>query len=143
MTMSRSILLATGALGLFGAAAALAGPKALAQVEGGLWEVTGQQGKKAPVRQCVADPLKLVELDHPGAKCTETVLEDKGTTVRLSLQCSGGGFGQASIKAVTPRNLRVEVQGIADGAPYGHTLQARRVGPCPAGPTGRPERGAH
>jgi hypothetical protein len=138
--MNRSLILFLTAA--TAAAAAVAAPTALAGIEGGLWEVSGMTGAKAPVQQCVADPVKLAALDHPGARCTETVLDHSATGARVSMQCAGGGFGQATIKVVTPRNLKIEVQGIADGAPYSHTLQARRIGPCPAG-GGKPERGSH
>lgn len=116
------------------AAAAAVQPKALADVAGGLWELEGLPGVKSSIRQCVADPIKLITVEHKGAKCTETVLGEQGSTVRISYQCGAAGFGQGSIKQITPRSLRVEVTGIADGAPYGYVVQARRVSECPKGP---------
>lgn len=128
--------------GLAGAAVtAAAAPTALAGVGGGLWELDGLPGKKAAFQQCFSDPLKIAMVEHGSAKCTETVLGESGSTVRVSYQCAGGGFGSASIKTITPRSLRVEVQGIADGAPYGYVLQAHNVGPCPGAGGGKPERG--
>lgn len=142
MAMTRTSIL----LGLAGCTAAATGAptsSVLAGVHGGLWELEGLPTSRAPVKQCIADPLKLAALEHKSGKCTQTILNEAGSTVRVRVQCAGGDFGQASIKLVTPRALRVEVQGIADGAPYGYVVQARNVGPCPAGGGGKPERGRH
>jgi hypothetical protein len=135
MTMSKRAFLAA-ALTVLGASAAVAAatPKALQDVAGGLWELDGLPTSRAPVRQCVPDPMKLALLEHKGAKCTETVLGEQGSTVRVSYQCGAAGFGQGSIKHITPRSLRVEVTGISNSAPYGYVVQARRVGDCPKGP---------
>ena len=85
--MTRTLLYAAAA----GAAvAAAAAPKALAGVEGGLWEVSGLSGARSAVQQCVADPLKLVEVGLPAGKCSETVLSEAGASVRVSIQCAGG-----------------------------------------------------
>ena len=131
--MSKRAFLFASLLAGSGAALAAATPKALQDVAGGLWELEGLPGSRAPVKQCVADPLKLALVEHKGGKCTETVLGEQGSTVRVSYQCGAAGFGQGSIKHITPRSLRVEVGGISNGAPYGYVVQARRVGDCPKG----------
>lgn len=144
--MNRTIILgltgAAAALIASGGAGALPAVKALAGIAGGLWEVDGVPGHRAPIRTCVAEPLQLAYVEHGKAKCTPTILGDSPPNLRLSYQCTGGGFGQASVKAITPRSLRLDVQGIADGAPYNYVMQARRIGDCPAVVTpGKPERG--
>lgn len=132
--MSKRNLLLASLIAVSGAAAfAATTPKALDGVAGGLWELEGLPGVRGSVQQCVADPLKLVLAEHKGAKCSETVLGEQGSTVRLSYQCGAAGFGQGNIKHITPRSLRVEATGIANGAPYGFVVQARRVGDCPKG----------
>lgn len=134
MTMTKRVLLLAASLGALASAAAFAAsPKALDGVSGGLWELEGLPGTKNSVRQCVADPLKLALVEHKAAKCAETVLGESGATVRVSYQCGAAGFGQGSIKQITPRSLRVEVTGISGGAPYGYVVQARRTGDCPKG----------
>jgi hypothetical protein len=127
-----------------GVAVAEASTKALAGVAGGLWEVDGVPGHNGAVRSCVADPLQLIYSEHPNADCTPTILGDNPPLLRVSFQCRSGSFGQASVKTITPRSLRIEVQGISDGAPYNHVMQARRIGDCARpGGGGRPERGGH
>jgi len=133
MPMTRLTLLLAAALApLAAGAGAVAAdmPKALAGVAGGLWELSGIPGAKASAKQCVADPVDLAFVEHKAAECSHQILADSGDTLRLSYRCSGAGFGQATIKVVTPRSLRVDVQGIADGAPYAYVMQAHRLGDC-------------
>ena len=137
MTKSRLTFLAGAALAAGTAAAggwAAQAPKSLAGVAGGLWELSGVPGSKAPVKQCVANPVELAFVEHQTAGCTHLVLGDAGDLLRLSYTCKGGGFGQATIKTLTPRSLRVEVQGISGGAPYGFVMQAHRIDDCPVKP---------
>ncbi|MEO6433982.1 MAG: hypothetical protein ABIO29_08405 [Sphingomicrobium sp.] len=130
-TSKQSLALAFALAASAGAVAAT--PNALAGVSGGLWELDGLPGTKSSVRQCFADPARIALVEHKGAKCTEAVLGEQGSTVRVSYQCGASGFGQGTIKQITPRSLRVEVTGIADGAPYSYVLQARRVDDCAKG----------
>jgi len=139
MKMARMTTLFLGLAGM--AMAVSAAPAAISGVSGGLWELEGIPGKKAAVKQCFADPLKIATVEHGSAKCTVTVLGESGSTTRISFQCAGGGFGNASIKTITPRSLRIEVQGISDGAPYGYVMQAHNSGPCPAPAGNKQERG--
>jgi len=139
MAMARKLTLFAALAGM--AVAVSAAPVALKGVSGGLWELEGIPGKNGAVQQCFADPLKIATVEHGSAKCNVTLLGESGSTIRLSYQCAGGGFGQASIKTITPRSLRVEVQGINDGAPYGYVLQAHNTGPCPGAGGGTQERG--
>ena len=142
MTMKRHLVLIASAIGAMSATAgvfAAQSAQSLTGVAGGLWELSGIPGAKAAVRQCVADPVELAMVEHKNVKCTPAILNVSGSSVKLSYQCVGGGFGQATIKTITPRSLRLDVQGIADGAPYGYVLQAHRVGDCPT----KAERGGH
>lgn len=115
-------------------AAALAAvpPKALSGVSGGEWELSGLNGARAPVARCVANPLDFGAIAHANAKCTVTQLGEQGVTVRVNAQCGAAGFAQGTIKVITPRSLRVELSGIADGAPFAFVAQARRTGECKA-----------
>lgn len=136
MTTTKRFLFLAGSLSVLSGAAAYAAaaPKALDGVAGGLWELEGLPGTKNSVRQCFADPLRIALVEHKGAPCAESVLGESGSTVRVSYQCGAAGFGQGSIKQITPRSLRIEVTGISGGAPYGYVVQARRAGDCPKGP---------
>ena len=48
---NRALILAGALTAIAGGTAYAAGPKALDGVSGGLWELTGVPGSKAPVRQ--------------------------------------------------------------------------------------------
>ena len=104
-------------------------PSALEGVEGGLWEISRPGAQ--PVKQCIASPVALAQLEHRNAKCTRTIVRDSGSSATIHYTCSGGGYGQSSITVVTFRSLRVETQGISDNAPFKYVFQARRVGNCP------------
>ena len=117
------------ALGVPGAAVAAA-PSALAQVRGGLWEISGAPGTAQPVRQCVTDVLSLAQYEHRGKSCARTILRDEGLTVTVSYQCGAAGFGDSEIEVITPRSLRISTQGISDQLPFNYVLQAHRVGEC-------------
>ena len=109
--------------------AAASAPSALSRVEGGLWEIS--RAGAEPVKQCIASPVVLAQLEHRDAKCTRTTVRDSGTSTTIHYTCAGGGYGQSSINVVTDRSLRVETQGISANAPFKYVFQARRVGNCP------------
>ena len=105
-------------------------PAALAVTSGGLWEISGAPGTKAPERMCVADTAVLAQYEHRGQMCTRLVISDTPTATVIHYTCPGGGFGRTKLTLVTPRSLRIETQGISDNLPFNYVLQARRVGEC-------------
>ena len=107
----------------------------------GLWEMTGVQGKKSAVRECLPKLAALGQYEHRGRTCTATTLSDDGKVMLITYTCGAKDFGRTSIKLVTPRNLRVETQGISEGMPFSYTVEARRVGECKAPGQGASERG--
>jgi hypothetical protein len=132
--MSRStilIVLAAGAVSAWSLAVAQP-PNALAQASPGLYEIAGLPGAKMPARECIADVTVLGQFEHRRDKCTRKILSSSGNTVTINYECAGGGFGQSKLTVITPRNLRVETQGISDSLPFNYVLQARRVGDCAA-----------
>jgi hypothetical protein len=121
-------------IGLAGAAllltlAAAQRPASLGAVEGGLWEVD-PLGPGARPKICAADPMVFASYEHRGKTCTRVVISDGPNGAVIHYTCTGGGFGRSTVKALTPRSLRVETQGIADNAPFQYVFQARRVGAC-------------
>lgn len=125
--------------GAIGAAAAMVlalggaqQPSALKQTQGGLWEVSGFPGSKAPVRQCVAQAIALARIEHRGQSCAHTVLSDSGSSAVVEYRCRNGDFGQTRMTVITPRSLRIETQGISRAYPFNYVVQARRIGDCPA-----------
>lgn len=127
--MRRRMILAAAIL-LPGAAIAARLPSALAQVDGGVWEVSGAPGTQQPIRQCFADILTLAQFEHRGRSCSRTLLSDKDRTAVINYSCGPADFGQSQIDVLTPRSLRIATQGISDQLPFNYVIQAHRVGDC-------------
>lgn len=129
----RFSIAAAGALFVLAAAAAAMAadaPKTLGGAAPGLWDLTGVQGSKVPVRECLTKLSALGRYEHRARTCTATTLSDTGQVAVINYTCGASDFGRTSIKFVTPRILKVETQGISDGLPFGYTIEARRVGEC-------------
>jgi hypothetical protein len=131
--MARLTTLGLGACALCAALALTAAqrPSALGGTSGGLWEITGAPGAKAPVRECVADVATLAQFEHRGHSCSSNVLVDKASSTVIEYSCAAAGFGRTEINVLTPRSLRISTQGISDNLPFSYVLEARRVGDCP------------
>lgn len=110
--------------------AAADAPTLLKIASGGLWEISGAPGLKAPVRQCILEPAVLAQFEHRGKNCTRNVLSDTPSQTVIHYSCGGGGFGDSKMTMLTPRSLRIQTQGISEQLPFNYVLQARRVGDC-------------
>ena len=128
----RLILATAAAVGAVMVLGAAQRPAALAPTAGGLWEVSGAPGAKAPAKLCVADPAFLAQFEHRGRQCTRVVISDSPPSTVIRYTCLSGGFGQSKMTLITPRSIRIETQGISDDLPFNYVVQARRVGECPA-----------
>lgn len=126
--MHRGVILSVVAASA--ALVAAAPPSALANIAGGLWEISGTPGTKEPIRECVGDIAALAQFEHRASHCTRNILSDHGTSTLISYKCGGAGFGQSTIEVITPRSLKISTQGISDQLPFNYVLQARRVGEC-------------
>jgi hypothetical protein len=113
-------------------------PSALANVAGGLWEISGAPGMHAPVRQCVGNVLALAQYEHRGRNCSRSVISDNGSATKINYKCGPAGFGETELEVITPRSLRISTQGISDQQPFNYVLQARRVGECTKAPASAP-----
>lgn len=142
MTSRFSIAACVAVLAITAAAVAADKPKTLSAAAPGLWELTGVQGSKTPVRECLINLAALGQYEHRARTCKATTQSDTGKVTVINYTCAGSDFGRTSIKFVTPRNLRVETQGISDGLPFAYKIEARRVGECkPAADPGATEPG--
>lgn len=112
------------------AAFAAAHASVLAQVQPGLWEISGAPGAHIPIRRCVGDIASLARFEHRSSSCTSRVLKDAGSSTEIDYSCAGAGFGHSQIDVLTPRSLRISTQGISGGLPFNYVLQARRVDDC-------------
>jgi hypothetical protein len=106
-------------------------PPPLAQVPPGQWEISGAPGLKLPVRQCVADVVKLAEFEHRGKSCSTKIISSSSTSAVIEYSCGAAGFGRSQIDVITPRSFRIQTQGISEQLPFSYLLQARRIGDCP------------
>lgn len=125
-----AILTATGSVAMLALTAAQ-GSSPLLQASPGLWEISGVEGAKSPIRQCVGDIAALAQFEHRGRNCSRRVISSDQSSTVIEYRCAGAGFGHSKINVITPRNLRIETQGISDNLPFGYVLQARRIGDCP------------
>lgn len=128
--MRLALGLAAGVAGAIELGAAVA-PPALSQVQGGVWEISGVPGAKAPVRQCVGDIASLAEFEHRGRNCSPKVIHNGPTSTVIEYSCGSAGFGRSQVDVITPRSLRIDTQGISAGLPFSYVLQARRIDDCP------------
>ena len=109
-------------------------PSGFAQVQPGLWEISGIPGAASPLRQCVADVAVLARFEHRSSNCSSKVLRETGSATEIEYSCGAAGFGSSQVSVITPRALRIATQGISDGLPFNYVLQAHHIGGCPAGP---------
>jgi hypothetical protein len=133
--MTRTKILAAAIAGASAWLVAATAPAGLSQAMGGLWEISGAPGAKAPVRQCFGSVGLLAQFEHRRNTCSHKVLRENGTSTLIEYSCGAAGFGRTEVDVITPRSLRVQTQGISDSLPFNYVLQARRVGDCPASQT--------
>ena len=125
------LLLPAAALTLGMSPGAAEPPPSIAQVQPGLWEISGAPGANAPARQCIADIAALARFEHRAKACAAKVLKASGSLTSIEYSCGGAGFGHSEIQTITPRSLRISTQGISDGLPFNYVLQAHRIDDCP------------
>ena len=97
---------------------------------GGLWEVSRSADGANPEKVCVPQAAVLAQWEHRRGQCTRVVIKSSAAEAEIHYTCTGGGFGRSHIRVITPRTLRIETQGIADGYPFNYVLHARRTGSC-------------
>lgn len=102
---------------------AMAGP--------GEWEI-GKTAGGAGERVCLPDPAMLMQWEHRGKQCTRVIVASSLDRAEVHYTCVGGGFGTSRVQVLTPRSIKIDTQGIADGLPFAYLVHARRVGNCPA-----------
>lgn len=104
----------------------------LAAIEPGQWELREAGGNAAPHLMCVSNTDMLVQLRHSGAQCARYVIDNQERTATINYDCDGAGNGRTTITMDTPRQIRLQTQGIAQAAPFDMDYSARRLGACPA-----------
>lgn len=124
--------IAGGVLLLCGAAAPMQGGPAklpaLGGIERGEWVLRGADGSSR--RMCLTDPGALIQLEHRGVQCTQYVVESRGDAGTIRYTCPGHGHGRTTVTVETPRLVRLETQGLVDGAPFAFEFEGRKTGAC-------------
>ena len=134
MTRARGALAAAAALmGTAGLAAPAQAPRfvALDTMQHGLWQLREAGGAARGV--CVRDPASLFQQRSRGAQCSRFVIDNGANSATVHYTCPGSGHGRTTISVETPRLVRIESDGIEQGAPFSLDIEGRRVGECPAG----------
>jgi hypothetical protein len=101
---------------------------ALGAIEQGQWQLRETDGGVSKL--CVTNPAALLQLRHPGAQCTQVVVENSREVATIHYTCPGHGYGRTTISVETSKLVRIDTQGIADGAPFASELEGRKVGVC-------------
>lgn len=101
---------------------------ALNAIEHGQWQLREADGGTS--RLCVTNPATLLQLHHPGAQCTQVVVENSRDVATIHYTCPGRGYGRTTVSVETSKLVRIDTQGIADGAPFASELEGRKVGAC-------------
>ena len=101
---------------------------ALSGITRGQWLLRDDDGSTQKL--CVRNPAMLIQLRHPNATCSRVKMPDDTGAVVMRYNCPGHGYGRTRVVVETPRLLRLETSGIADGAPFSSEIEGRYVGEC-------------
>ena len=122
------------AVATVGVAAALPQLKpinAMAAVQPGLWSIHAlDRGESDIPAICVSDTTRLLQFRHPTQTCSRFVIADTPHVATIQYSCPGAGWGRTSVRIISPGQLRLDTQGIADNAPFALAAEAKRIGDC-------------
>ena len=124
-------------LGFIAAAAPASGPAALAMIEPGEWQLKESGMATSGRSLCIADPQILIQLQHPGARCSRFTVDDTPSSATVHYTCPSAGHGRTTIRVESATVIHVQTQGIADGAPFEFDYEGRRTGACSGAGTSR------
>lgn len=105
-------------------------PQMLTELERGRWQLTERGAESPPRAVCLGNTQELIQIRHPGARCRSFIVNDTAETVTVGYDCQAGGNGNTVIRRETNRLVQIETQGVANGAPFAQTFEARRIGAC-------------
>ena len=133
MRIKTMIRLAVAGLVLIGGGAAAmpqgAPLAALALIEPGQWQLKDIDGDSIK-SICVTDPRLLIQLNHQGGQCSRFVVADDPKSAVVHYTCPGAGHGRTTIDVESGHSIKLQTQGIAQGAPFDTTYLGRRIGAC-------------
>jgi hypothetical protein len=104
---------------------------AMTTVQPGLWSIHAlDRGESDVPAFCVSDPTRLLQFRHPGQNCSRFIIADTPRVATIQYSCPGAGWGRTSVRILSPGQLRLDTQGIADNAPFALAAEAKRIGDC-------------
>ncbi|MCW2367280.1 hypothetical protein M2341_002727 [Sphingobium sp. B7D2B] len=109
----------------------------LDSVESGEWELLERGSNQAARRICISDGSQLLQPKHPYRQCERYLIRQSPRAVAASYDCGEGGRGRTDLRIETSRLVQISSQGVSDGLPFAHEMEARRVGACRPGVAGR------
>lgn len=131
----RGMGLLIAALALGGAATAADAPiRALQQIEPGQWALREPGSSRVVRTMCITDPAVLMQFEHERPGCSRLVTTNEPMTATVHYRCPAAGEGHTTIRVASSESFHLETQGIAGGAPFDISYEARRTGACPAPP---------
>ena len=75
---------------------AMAGP--------GEWDI-GKTASGRGERVCLPDPAMLMQWEHRGKPCRQTILDASIDRAEVQYSCPGGGYGTSRVQVLTPRSI--------------------------------------
>ena len=107
------------------------GLAALKNVSPGQWEIRSHTKGETTQKICVRNPAQLMTFKHRGMKCGKPfVIQNDAVQATVSYSCPGKGSGRTTIRVENRELLQIDTQGIAGGAPFSLSGEARRIGSC-------------
>lgn len=103
---------------------------AMRAVAPGSWSLRVPGAAEAARESCFADTAAFLRLRLRTDQCSRFVIEDSPRIATVHYTCPGIGHVRTTIHVDTPRSLRIESEGIADGMPFSDAYEARRIGNC-------------
>ncbi len=97
----------------------------LAQIERGQWLLKERLGTERKI--CFANPNSFVQIAHGPAPCEQFVVSQDTRQATIVYTCTGHGKGRTTVTVETPRLVRIETQGVLDGAPFELEYEGRRA----------------
>lgn len=118
--------------GLFAVPTAAEAPdlQMLQMLDPGQWDIRLRDASRPTESLCMRAGRELIQLRHPHKACSQFVVEDKSSEVTVQYTCHGQGYGRTHIRRESDRLVQIESQGIAGGAPFDFSAEARRTGDC-------------
>lgn len=110
----------------------LAAPStALTRVSPGVWQLQEVDGPGRR-RICATDTSRLLRLRESGTGCSRYVQDSDSRSMTASYTCRGGSWGRSVLTVHDAASIKLETQGIADGAPFAVNYDGKLIGSCTA-----------